>query len=207
MLKLYHGSRDEVYIPNSEEIIHDWFYLTEDKNIACERAVLGTFKDGQVIECDLQVDGLKILYMDNEPITMWLSVLIQRGKNTYEDNVQTNIKAYMLKHGTSMAKYDVIIGKAADDAFIPLVIEFFTGHISLESVQRYVESSNLFDSVYIKTDRGPNALQLIEQHRAYADDYLTEAQNRMKYIRTAFKDMTRKTVGRTYKKLMLDINY
>ena len=83
---LYHGSESIVNPPvfGKGESANDYglgFYMTEFPELAAEWACHGKNKIGMVNKYELNLNGLRVLDMDKEPIEHWISVLVQNRDN------------------------------------------------------------------------------------------------------------------------------
>jgi hypothetical protein len=81
MTPIYHGSNKIITEPEfgKGRPYNDYglgFYLSDNRDIAGEWAVIQTERDGYINEYTLDYTGLQVLNLDKEPLTAWIAVLV-----------------------------------------------------------------------------------------------------------------------------------
>lgn len=139
-MKFYYGADRLVVEPkyNEGNPSNDYglgFYLTKDKELA--KLWAGKFDhDGYLIEYDVNVSNLKILYLntiENKDVLVWISILISHRFSIEERNEnQKAINWLNENYPFELGDYDVIVGYRADDSYFDYSRDFVKNELSLE---------------------------------------------------------------------------
>ena len=152
------------------------FYLTPDKEMA--RLWASKFEKGYLIEFDVDISKLKIMYLatiDNEDVLRWLSILISHrfSKEERDENKQT-IQWFINHYPFSLGDYDAIVGYRADDSYFDYSRDFVKNELSLEllkeamrigklGVQFVLMSKKAFEHIkFIKAEEVPHTNEYYE---------------------------------------------
>ena len=150
-MKLYHGSDQIILKPkyNYGNPSNDYglgFYMSDDKEIARLWASKNP-KDGYLMEYEVAMDKLNILYLDDQSedsILKWITILISHRFSRFEiDKYKTTIDALNNKCSFDISKYDMIVGYRADDSYFQYSRDFVADDLSIESLSKAMKLGNL----------------------------------------------------------------
>lgn len=201
-ITVYHGSAYIVESPKygTGRTTNDYglgFYLTENKSLAGEWAVLWTGTDGYINEYKLNLEGLRIANLDQLPIESWISTLMVNRKGEYADELQERLAQFVAKFGVDLSPYDVIKGYRANDAFFRYVEAFTIGVLSKENLMSAMKLGDLGMQICLKSRESFQAVQFVASSRASAEVYHRAAQDRDASARRQYRLMPNKGTGTT----------
>ena len=164
---LYHGSNRIVEEPlygygKTSNDYGQGFYCTENIELAKEWACLDG-NGGFVNTYQLDMDGLKILRLDDANVVSWLAVLLKNRKVKYASPVEKRSAEYIMSHyGIDTSDYDVIIGYRADDSYFSFARSFLSNTISLQQLSGAMKLGNLGIQVFIQSKKAFKQLTFVD---------------------------------------------
>jgi hypothetical protein len=191
---VYHGSENTIKQPVYGKGVqyNDYgrgFYMTKDKGLAGEWAVLTTAKAGYINEYRFDANSLMVLNLDRLPIKYWVAILMDNRKGQYTDIVLQDIKSYKQKYLIDISGFDAIIGWRADDSYFQFVEDFVSRNLSIENLQKSMHLGNLGQQVCIKSERAFAKLEFIRSHQAELQRYYQNAVDRDNEARMAYRKL------------------
>ena len=177
------------------------FYTTPTFSMAAEWAVPTAEKDGYVNEYELSLDGLSILYLDEQPFEYWVSILLQNRGGRFNREVSSDIKRFIQKYPFNISDYDVICGHRADDAYFSFIRDFCLNILSLENLKKAMYLGNLGQQYCLLSQKAFNATKFICAQKVLAADYHKNRVVRDDEARDNYWHMENKRTGT----LLLDI--
>lgn len=155
---LYHGSISIIEKPiyGYGKKYNDYglgFYCTESLDLAKEWAV-DENNNGYANKYILNLDGLKILNLNNYSILNWITILLQNRVFSINTDIAKLGKEYLIKnYNINIDEYDVIIGYRADDSYFNYASSFLNNTISLERLSEALKLGNLGNQVVLKSKK------------------------------------------------------
>ena len=201
VITVYHGSENTIKQPvfGKGFSYNDYgcgFYMTEDKGLAGEWAVLATAKSGYINEYRLDTNDLAVLNLDRVPIEYWIAILMDNRKGQFAYVVQEDIKRFNRKFLVDISRFDIIIGWRADDSYFQYVQDFVSMSLSIENLQKSMYLGNLGQQVCAKSKRAFERLDFIKAHPAELEKYYQSAIDRDNDARTAYRELVHSTNSR-----------
>ena len=206
MIKLYHGS---VVIVSELQFgsgnpFNDYglgFYTSPNFEMAAEWAVPTLNKNGFVNEYEIDIKGLSILYLDEEPFEYWVSILLQNRGGRFNREVSKDIVRFVQKYPFDLSSYDIICGHRADDAYFSFVRDFCLNILSIENLKKAMYLGDLGQQYCLMSEKAFNATCFIRATEVRADQYHASRKARDDRARDDYWNMPSKREG----KLLLDI--
>lgn len=202
IITVFHGSEHIVKTPvfGKGRAANDYgrgFYLTKDKHLAGEWAVLWSGKDGYINEYLLDLGGLNVLELDELPIENWIAILMVNRRGDYTEELEDRLNQFTEKFVVDTSSFDVIQGYRANDAFFRYVEAFTIGALSIEKLITAMKLGDLGIQVCLKSKRAFDAIQLISTSQASVSVFQESARNRDISAREQYRSMREKGVGTT----------
>ena len=200
---LYHGSeniieRPQFGIGNKYNDYGLGFYTTPVRALAAEWAVPKDDVDGYVNAYRLNLEGLKILDLDEEPFEHWISILIQNRKGRYAEAAMERQQKWLAKFPFSIEGYDVVKGWRADDSYFSFVRDFFDVGLSLENLTTAMKLGGLGVQYCLVTEESINRLEFIHPPELIqGTTFYAKRQSRDNEARNAYRAMRNKARGTT----------
>ncbi len=160
----FHGSKNKIIGEINLNIsvdTHDFgkgFYLGETF-LQSSTWASDQFNDGNIYKCKLDLDGLDCLIL--EGIEWILFVGFCRGKI---ENIPENKEILKYCNEIIEHKYDVIIGKIADDKMGFSMESFFANRITDKTVYECLQKLKIGNQYCIKTEKAKTHLKLLEHY-------------------------------------------
>lgn len=208
---LYHGSENIIESPQfgKGSRNNDYgrgFYCTEDKELAKEWAC-GKMKNGYANQYEIELDGLRILNLNEKPYTVlhWLSVLTDHRTYWQNGSIAEQAKSYLKEHfSVDISGYDIIVGYRADDSYFSFAQDFVSNAISLEKLADAMHLGKLGEQVVLKSEKAFQALHFLGAEEALQEEYYIKKVSRDKQARKEYRRNKKddSVVGGLY---MLDI--
>ncbi len=139
-MKLYYGADNLITKPtfglgNPSNDYGLGFYLTPSYEMAKLWASKNNPK-GYAITYDVDMSGLKILYLNNntnEDVLNWITILVSHRFSREDYNKhRTAIKWLEENYYPSIDKYDMIVGYRADDSYFKYSEDFIDNDLSID---------------------------------------------------------------------------
>lgn len=193
---LYHGSTKIIERPllgvgNSKNDYGLGFYCTENLELAKEWAS-AEVSDGFTNEYELDLIGLKILYLNQEPyhILNWLAILLKNRTFLLSQGLANEARNYILDAFLpNYENYDVIIGYRADDSYFSFANAFLNNTISLEQLRKAMYLGKLGEQIVIKSQKAFNSLKYLGSNPVISSQYYPKRQARDIQARNEFHGM------------------
>lgn len=195
MIMIYHGSSQIIEHPEfgKGKKTNDYgrgFYCTEHAELAKEWAC-GSGKDGFLNRYSIELDGLRVLRLNDPPYTIltWLAVLAQN--RTYWENsaISEEAKNYLREHFlVDMSSYDVIIGYRADDSYFAFAQGFVAGTLSLRKLSEAMHLGNLGEQIVLKSAEAFARIRFGGYEPVPADVYYAKKRERDLRARREFRE-------------------
>lgn len=174
---IYHGSKDIIEKPmfgfgNKHNDYGVGFYCTEIEELAKEWAV-DINRDGYVNEYELNLKGLKILYLKKYNILYWLAILLENRTFVTLSPLSIEAKQYIINNfHIDYRSYDIIIGYRADDSYFTFAKDFINGVISYQQLGKAIKLGNLGEQIVLISERSFKQLRFINSTLVEKDIYL-----------------------------------
>jgi len=199
---VYHGSPHVIEKPEWGKGKHynDYglgYYLTKDKDLAGEWAVFTSGQDGYVNEYALDYAGLSVLKLDEFPVEVWVSILMNNRRGTYKKPLRTRTERFIDKFGLDIANYDIIEGYRADDAFFSYVRDFALGLLSVEKLKEAMSFGDLGNQVCLKSQKAFSQITFVQATLVSSVTFYTRAKERDAYARKQYYEMENPESGTT----------
>ncbi|MBO4703068.1 MAG: DUF3990 domain-containing protein [Lachnospiraceae bacterium] len=176
---IYHGSNKTVENPlyGYGKATNDYgqgFYCTEDVELAKEWACADE-KGGFVNTYRLNVDGLRVLKLNEANVIEWLAILLKHRLVRYSSPMEKRTADYIISNFyTDISDYDVIMGYRADDSYFSYVRSFLSNTISLQQLAGAMKYGNLGIQVFIQSEKAFERLNFIESNFVYGTEYYSK---------------------------------
>jgi len=191
---VYHGSPHVIEKPEwgKGKPYNDYgvgYYLTKDKDLASEWAVFTSGQDGYVNEYTLDYTGLNVLKLDEFPIEVWVSVLMNNRRGSYKKVLRARTERFIDKFGLDIASYDIIEGYRADDAFFSYVRDFALGLLSVEKLKEAMSFGDLGNQVCLKSQKAFSQITFKKASAASSVAFYSRAKERDDYARRQYNEI------------------
>ncbi len=192
---IYHGSSEIVKKPvyglGSE--LNDYgrgFYCTEKSELAKEWAC-PTLKDGFANKYELNLEGLKVLYLNGEGynILNWIAILLNNRIFPKRSPISREASNYLLREFLpDISGYDVICGYRADDSYFSYAKDFLNNTISVSQLSRAMKLGELGEQIVLMSERAFESIQFIGYEIADSSIYNSRRMDREARARNAYLD-------------------
>jgi len=183
IITVYHGSDQIIEKPEygKGHIYNDYgrgFYLTLNKDLAGEWAVLRTGFNGYINEYELDLAGLNIL--DTSEITPenLMAILIKNRDIDFAEVFVDNRNLFIEKYYMDISSYDVIRGIRANDRFYSYMRGFITGLITKEAVEKLFTLGDWGIQVCLISEKAFKNIKLVGYTEAASGIYYKDALER-----------------------------
>lgn len=191
---LYHGSEKIIEQPiwGKGNLRNDYgrgFYCTEEEDLAKEWACSNN-KDGFANKYDVDLEGLKILYLNSAEYTLlnWLAVLTQNRTYWENSTVSAMAKKYIAENfSIDISTYDVVIGYRADDSYFSFAQDFVSGAISYRQLGEAMHLGKLGEQIVLISANAFERIQYVSSGFAEANIYYKKKIERDKLARKAYR--------------------
>ncbi|MCL2815371.1 MAG: DUF3990 domain-containing protein [Oscillospiraceae bacterium] len=183
IITVYHGSDKIIEKPEfgKGHIYNDYgrgFYLTLDKDLAGEWAVLRTGFNGYINEYELYLTGLNVLDTNDITLENLMTILIKNRDIDFAEVFVGNKNLFVEKYDVDINGYDIIRGIRANDRFYSYMRGFITGLITKEAVERLINLGDWGIQVCLKSAKAFDNIKLIGYTKAMSDIYYENALGR-----------------------------
>lgn len=190
---VYHGSKEIIEVPvygkGSEQ--NDYgrgFYCTESSELAKEWAC-PSVKDGFANKYELDLTGLKVLYLNGEGynILNWIAILVKNRTFSKRSPIARQASEYILNEFLpDISGYDVICGYRADDSYYSYAKDFLNNTISVNQLSKAMKLGELGEQVVLMTKKAFEQIKFIEYEIADASIYYPQRTKREERARKAY---------------------
>lgn len=157
---VYHGSDHIIERPtfHGGKRTNDYgygFYTTKEAELASEWACAKN-TDGYVNSYDLEIDGLKVLNLNDGQynILNWLAILTRYRSYWESGSISEQAKQYLHDNFyLDVEQYDVVIGYRADDSYFSFARDFVAGTISLRKLSEAMRLGKLGEQIVLKSQQ------------------------------------------------------
>jgi hypothetical protein len=191
---LYHGSSKVIKEPkfglgSNYNDYGQGFYLTKNKGLAGEWAVLYTGIDGYINEYQLYYDGLSILSLQTKDVDIWAAVLMANRNGEYIYTTQEKIARFIQEHFIDISAFDIIEGWRADDSYFSYASDYVLGNISKDELLSAMHFGNLGYQTCLKTKKAFSQIKYVGKYPAPADKYYESAARKDAQARSAYRSL------------------
>jgi len=199
---IYHGSVSQIPAPKygvGKPYI-DYglgFYCTENIEMAKEWACASN-EDGFANQYTLDLDGLKVLYLNEKPyhILNWLAILLVNRKCVVADGIPQRAKDYIIEHFlVDYSAYDVIVGYRADDSYFSYAGDFVSNSLSLNDLRQAMALGKLGEQIVLKSKKAFDTLQFVQSVPANKETYFQNYSKRDTEARDNYKQIASQPVA------------
>lgn len=191
--KLYRGSEKIILTPlygagRADNDYGQGFYCTEEIELAKEWACQ-TLKDGFVSCYDLDMTGLTVLNLTDEPyqVLHWLALLNENRKPSISTRIGADASTYLQqRYLPDISDVDVIIGYRADDSYFSFARSFLNNQISMQQLGKAMKLGKLGEQIVLKSKNAFSRLQYREFEIAAGNIYFHKRQARDEKARNDF---------------------
>ena len=146
------------------------FYCVEEKymELAKEWAYSKFNKTGKgyVNKYEINLDGLKILYLNNLNILYWIAITTRYRKLMW---YKEESKIIQEKYDINMSEYDIIVGWRCDDTYSDIIERLLSKSMSLEALSEAIKAGCLQNQVVLKSALAFERIKFIDS------EYIKEA--------------------------------
>ena len=183
IITVYHGSDKIIEKPEfgKGHIYNDYgrgFYLTTEKDLAGEWAVLRTGFNGYINEYELNLTGLNILNTNEITLENLMAILIKNRDIDFAEVFVDNRNLFIEKYDIDISDYDIIQGIRANDRFYSYMRGFITGLITKEAVEKLINLGDWGVQVCLKSAKAFENIKPVGYTEAVSDIYYKDALNR-----------------------------
>lgn len=196
---IYHGSIDIVKAPRygQGKTDNDYgmgFYCTEDKRAGGLWSV-NKGKDGYNNKYEIDIDGLKILKLDEDSILLWMAILLNNRIPDNLNNFKNSIRLDFIQKyfNIDATDYDVIIGYRADDSYFRIADGFQGNQITYEVLKEALHLGTLGKQFVLISEKAFQKLNYINSEICLTSDYYEEYKNNDIRARNSFEDLSRRS--------------
>ena len=197
-MKFYYGSESLLLKPvfgvgNPTNDYGVGFYLTKDKEAARLWASKSSHT-GYLMEYDVDINGLKVLYLNTlteKDVLSWIAILVEHRfskelRATYKKRIDWLKERYPI----DTSEYDVIVGYRADDSYFDYSIGFMADDLSLESLEEAMHLGKLGMQTVLISERAFSRIRYINHEEVKpSDEYrLFRAKARAEYRKLRVAD-------------------
>lgn len=191
---LYHGSEKIIEVPEYGKgtTNNDYgrgFYCTKNIELAKEWAC-GKGNNGYANSYELELDGLKILDLNQEPYTIlnWLAVLTKHRSYWQNSSISENAKRYLQENFyVDLNGYDVVRGYRADDSYFSFAQDFVSGLISYKTLSRAMRLGELGEQTVLISQKAFSQIKYTGNVEANPEIYFQKKTDRDKRARKAYR--------------------
>ena len=192
---LYHGSEKIIETPiyGKGNIRNDYgrgFYCTESEELAKEWACSNN-KNGFANKYELNMEGLKVLYLNSQEynILNWLAILTKNRTYWENSTVSEVAKKYIAENFMiNITGYDVIRGYRADDSYFSFARDFVSGAISYRQLSEAMKLGNLGEQIVLISERAFENIRFISNSPADAQIYYKRKKERDQQARKKYRE-------------------
>ncbi len=157
---IYHDSSEIIEVPkyglgSDKNDYGRGFYCTEQSELAKEWAC-PTVKDGFSNKYDLNLTGLRVLYLNSEEYTIlnWIAILLNNRIFPKRSPISRQASTYLLAEFLpDISGYDVIIGYRADDSYFSYAKDFLNNTISVNQLAQAMKLGELGEQVVLISEK------------------------------------------------------
>lgn len=199
IIKIFHGSENIIDNPiyGKGKTTNDYgkgLYCTESIELAKEWAC-SNGNDGYANAYELNLDGLKILRLNESPYNVlnWLAVLAAHRTYWERGSISESAKQYLYDNFyVNVSEYDVIIGYRADDSYFTFAKNFVANGISLRQLQEAMRLGKLGEQIAVKSQIAFERIHFLGYENARSDKYYSLKVKRDMQAKIAYRNTTRK---------------
>lgn len=208
---LYHGSDHIIEQPEYGKGMRNndygrGFYCTENLELAKEWACANQ-KDGYANIYELDMDGLKVLNLNDSPyhILNWLALLAENRTYWQKGSIAQEAKQYIKEHFLiDISGYDILVGYRADDSYFSFAQDFVSGAISLQKLSEAMRLGKLGEQVVLKSRPAFEKIHYIGNEPVSAQEYYQKKMQREKAARREYRS-TKKSASYLEELFIIDI--
>lgn len=192
-ITLYHGSSEIVSKPiyGKGKTYNDYgqgFYCTQHLELAREWACTEG-KDGYVNEYELEMEGLHVLSLSDEPYSIlhWLTLLMEYRNVRIGTPGMRRGAEWLREHFLlDISEYDVIVGYRADDSYFSFARAFVNNEISLEQLSYAMRLGKLGEQIVLKSSSAFSKIKFCSYSIVDSAEYYMKRKNRDGEARKAY---------------------
>lgn len=165
-MRIYHGSDHIVSQPDPDggRVNNDYgrgFYCTQYADMAREWASAPD-RDGYINEYSPETGGLKVLDLNEYPVIVWLTVLLENRIFSLDTPLSREAYKYLTQRfHIDLAGFDILTGYRADDSYFTFARDFLNNTISLTHLSRAMQLGELGNQVVLKSRRAYDQIEFI----------------------------------------------
>lgn len=199
---IYHGSEKIIEVPvygkgNTHNDYGRGFYCTENEELAKEWACSNNH-DGFANRYVLDMDGLRVLYLNSEDFILlnWLAVLTKNRTYWENSTISETAKQYLADNFMiDTSGYDVIIGYRADDSYFSFAQDFVAGAISYRQLGEAMRLGKLGEQVVLMSEKAFGRIEYISNAPAEAAVYYKRKKERDRIARLEYRQAKREQLS------------
>jgi len=196
-ITVYHGSSEIIEKPEFGKgyIYNDYgrgFYLTLNKDLAGEWAVLRTSLNGYINEYELNLTALNILNTSEIALENLIAILIKNRDIDFAEVFVENRNLFIEKYYLDISVYDIIRGIRANDRFYSYMRGFITGLITKEAVEKLFTLGDWGIQVCVISEKAFENIKWIGYTEAASNLYYKDAIERNKTAGDLYRNVDSK---------------
>ena len=198
---LHHGSRTIIQKPiyGQGKPYNDYglgFYCTDSLEMAKEWAADAT-ADGYANCYQLDLEGLRILNLNDYSMLHWLSMLLRHREFETSLPLAREAKGYLLNtFSIEGGDYDIILGYRADDSYFSFAQDFIGGTISYRQLCNAMHLGKLGQQLVLKSPSAFARLEFLRYEVASSQEWYSKKMARDLSARSEYFDLERNSYQR-----------
>ncbi len=190
---IYHGSPKIVKEPifgfgSKHNDYGQGFYCTESLELAKEWAC-PTLTDGFSNKYELDLDGLKVLYLnkDGYNILGWIAILLEHRIFPKRSPISRQASQYIREEFLpDISGYDVIWGYRADNSYFAYAKNFLNNTISVGQLSQAMKLGELGEQIVLMSEKAFGQISYIEHEIADGSIYNPRRMEREERAKSAY---------------------
>ena len=189
---LYHGSEKIIDKPyyHGGKPYNDYgygFYCTGIAEMGKEWSV-SPGRGGFLNKYEFDDKGLKILDLNDYPVIVWLSILLDNRTFDKSTSLAREADAYLKKEMLiDYGSFDVIVGYRADDSYFSFAQDFINGTISYEQLSEAMKLGELGNQYVLVSKKSYERIKWIGSEEVKKEIWLPKRQERDSKAREVYR--------------------
>ena len=189
---LYHGSEKIIDKPyyHGGKPYNDYgygFYCTRIAEMGKEWSV-SPGHGGFLNTYEFDDTGLKILDLNDYPVIVWLSILLDNRTFDKSTSLAREADAYLKKEMLiDYGSFDVIVGYRADDSYFSFAQDFINGTISYEQLSEAMKLGELGNQYVLISKKSYERIKWIGSEEVKKEIWLPKRQERDSKARAVYR--------------------
>jgi len=215
-MKLYHGSREENFVPkfglgNDEHDYGRGFYTTAVPDLAREWAVGAQNSDqGWLHAYEVDFSGLKIFDFTEVGVLTWIAELMKHRAADDSPVYRRDVAKFICRYGVDISGFDVVCGWRADASYFFIAQLFVRNQLDVAALDAMLRLGDLGVQYFFQSEAAFARLREVESEKELvrAADYRAKYDARDRAAREQMNriayDLTLNPIVRTFSALLAE---